>query len=134
MFTVLFWKKIWTWLKNYWYWPVIVILLIFSVGLGASSREKLFDLFSKQKESYDKEIQIIKETSEKAAAKKTEIFAKHKEELKKIEEEYGIKLEEAQEEKRKELVKVIEENEDKPDKLAEEIARILSVEFYKNNR
>jgi len=32
------------------------------------------------------------------------------------------------------LVEIIEENKDSPDKLAEEIARILGAEFLKKNR
>ena len=91
------WKKVWTWLKHYWYWPVIVILLIFSVTTGARSREKLFGLLAKQKENYEKEIQVIKEVTEEADKKKTEIFTNHIEEVERIEEEHDIKLEELEE-------------------------------------
>ena len=64
MFTAIFWKKVWAWIKHYWYWPVILVLLAFSLMSGKSSRKKLFDMLEKQKESYEKEIQIIKETTE----------------------------------------------------------------------
>ena len=134
MFTKVFWKKAWTWLKHYWYWPVIIVLLIFSTVAGASSREKLFGLLSKQKENYEKELQIVKETVEETDKKKTEIFTKHIEELERIEQEHDIKIEELEEDKQNELAKIIEENKDTPDKLAEEIARILSAEYHKSNR
>jgi len=134
MFTALFWKKVWTWLKHYWYWPVIIVLLVFSVVSGASSREKLFGLLTKQKESYEKELQIIKETTEEADKKKTEIFTEHIKEIEKIEEEHNIKLEDLEEEKQKELARIVEENKESPDKLAEEIAKILSVELLKKSR
>jgi len=132
MFTKVFWKKAWTWLKHYWYWPVIIILLIFSVTTGARSREKLFGLLAKQKENYEKEIQVIKEVTEETDKKKTEIFTRHVEEIEKIEEEHDIKLEELEEEKQKELAEIIEENKNSPDKLAEEVAKILSAEFLEN--
>ena len=134
MFTAIFWKKAWTWLKHYWYWPVILILLTFSLMSGRSSRKKLFEVLEKQKENYEKEIQIIKETTEEADKKKTEIFTKHIEELERIEQEHDIKIEELEEDKQNELAKIIEENKDTPDKLAEEIARILSAEYHKSNR
>jgi len=134
MFTAVFWKKVWAWLKHYWYWPVIIALLVFSVVSGSSSRKKVFELLEKQKENYEKEIQIIKETTEEADKKKTEIFTDHIEELEKIEEEHDIKVEELEKDKQKELVEIIEENKDSPDKLAEEIARILGAEFLKKNR
>ena len=134
MFTAIFWKKVWTWFKHYWYWPVIIVLLVFSVVSGASSRKKVFELLQKQKENYEKEIQIIKETTEEVDKKKTEIFTEHIKEIEKLEEEHDIKVEELEEEKQKELAEILKENKDSPDKLAEEIARILSAELLKKNR
>jgi len=134
MFTAVFWKKAWTWLKHYWYWPVIIALLVFSVVSGSGSRKKVFELLQKQKENYEKEIQIIKETTEEADKKKTEIFIEHIDEIRKIEKEHNIKVEELEEKKQKDLVTTIETNKDSPDKLAEEVAKILSAEYLKNNR
>jgi len=132
--TTLFWKKAWIWIKHHWYWPVIIILLVFSVVSGGTAREKLFNLISKQKESYEKEIQIVKEASKEADKKKTEIFTEHIEEIEKIEEEHNIKIEELEEEKQKELVAKIEENKNSPDRLAQEVAKVLSAEFLKDSR
>ncbi len=132
MFTAIFWKKGWTWLKHYWYWPVIIVLLIFSMVSDRGLKEKLFGLLEKSKENHDKEIQIIKEATEEADKKKTEIFTEHIEELEKIEREHDIKLEELEKDKQEELVRLVEENKDSPDKLAEQIAKVLSAEYLKN--
>jgi len=133
MFTAIFWKKAWSWLKHYWYWPIILILLIFSLVSGKSSRKKLFSLLDKQKDNYEKEIQIIEKTAEEADKKKTEIFAEHIKEIERIEEEHDVRLEELEREKQEELVEILKSNKDRPDKLAEEIAKILSVEFLKKS-
>ena len=134
MFTKVFWKKVWTWLKHYWYWPVIIVLLIFSIGAGASSRKKIFGLLDKQKENYEKEIQIIKETTEEADKKKTEIFEEHLEEIEKIEEHHDVKVRELETEKQKELVDTIKKNKDKPEALAKKVAKILSAAYHEENR
>ena len=134
MLTKVFWKKVWTWLKHYWYWPVIIVLLIFSAAAGTSSREKLFGLLFKQKENYEKELQIIKEAAEETENKKTEIFTDHIEELEKLELKHNIKVEELEEEKQKELAEAIEKNKNSPDKLAKKIAEILSAEYLKKGR
>ena len=133
MGTAFFWKKTWIWLKHYWYWPVIIVLLIFSAASGTNSRKKLFGLMSRQKENYEKEIQIVEETAKETDKKKTEIFTEHIKEIEKIEEEHNIKVEELEEEKQKELAEIIRENKKSPDKLAEEIARILSAEYLKKS-
>tara|TARA_R110000824_G_C14875162_1_gene642733 strand:- start:231 stop:635 length:405 start_codon:yes stop_codon:yes gene_type:complete len=129
MLTKIFWKKVWTWLKHYWYCPVIIVLLILSTIAGTSSREKLFGLMLRQKENYEKELQIVKKTAEETDKKKTEILSKHTKEIEKIEKEHDIKVKELEEERQAELVATIEKNRNNPEKLAEEIARILSAEY-----
>ena len=131
MLSVIFWKKVWTWLKHYWYWPVIIILLIFSMVSSKGLKEKLFGLLMKSKENYEKEIKVIKEVNEQKDVQKERAVEEHVEEIKKIEEEHDIKVEELEVEKQKELAETIEKNKDRPDKLAEDIAEILSSEFLK---
>ena len=131
MLSALFWKKVWTWVKHYWYWPVIIILLIFSMVSSKGLKEKLFGLLMKSKENYEKEIKVIKEVNEQKDVKKEQAVEEHIEEIKKIEEEHDIKVEELEIEKQKELAETIEKNKDRPEKLAEDIAEILSSEFLK---
>ena len=107
--------------------------MTFSLVSGKSSRKKLFSLLDKQKDNYEKEIQIIEKTAEEADKKKTEIFAEHIKEIERIEEEHDVRLEELERGKQEELVEILKSNKDRPDKLAEEIAKILSVEFLKKS-
>ena len=134
MLTAIFWKKIWTWLKHYWYWPVILILLAISMLSGKASREKLFNLLDRQKKNYEKEIEIVKEASEKASKEKTTISEKYVNEIKKIEEDHNLKVQDLEEEKQKELVETLEKNKNKPENLAKEIAKILSASYHEKNR
>ncbi len=125
------WKKMWVWIKHYWYWPVIIVLLIFSAMSNRSLKEKFFDLLLKSKESYEKEIKVIKKVNEEKDSKKEEVVKEHVKEIKRIEQEHDIKVEELEIEKQKELEETIKKNKDRPDKLAEEIAKILSSELLK---
>lgn len=134
MLTALFWKKTWAWLKHYWYWPVIIVLLLVSVVSGRASREKLFGMLSKQKENYEKEIQIVKEASEEASKEKTSVAEKYVEEVKKIEEEHSFKVKDLEEEKQRELAETIKKNKDKPENLAKEVAKILSATYHEKSR
>lgn len=134
MFTKLFWKKAWTWLKHYWYFPVIIILLVFTVVSGRSSRKKLFGLLDKQKENYEKEIQVIKEAAKEASEGKTKIAEEFAEEIELIEKEHEIKIEDLEKEKQQELKETIKEKREKPEDLAKEVAKILSAKYYEKNR
>ena len=134
MLTALFWKKLWTWLKHHWYFPVIIVLIIITGFAGRSSRQKLFGLLEKQKENYEKEIQVVKEAAEEASKEKNKVAKKFVEDLKAIEEQHNIKINELEKEKQEELKSTIEEKRNKPDELAKDIARILSAKYYEKNR
>ena len=134
MFTAIFWEKAWIWFKHYWYWPVIVILLMFSLASGTSLKNKLFGMLFNQREQYEKEIQIIVSANEKKEVEKEKVSEAHKEEIEKIEKEHDVKVEDLEKEKRTELAATIEANKESPDKLAKEIAKILSAEFHKKKR
>lgn len=101
---------------------------------GTASREKIFQLFDKQKENYEKELQIVKEAAEKTSKEKTSIIEEHSAEIKKIEDDHDVKLEKLNKEKQEELMATIKENKHSPDKLAKQIAKILSAEYHENNR
>jgi len=134
MLTMIFWKKVWIWVKHHWYWPVIIILMALLLISRSGSKEKLFELLEKQKESYEKEVAIINKANEEKSVKKNKILERHKEEMGKIEKEYDVKLGELKEEKQMALAKTIEENKNKPDELAREVAKILSAEYFEKNR
>ena len=134
MFTALFWKKVWTWLKHYWYFPVIILLLIFGAVAGRSSRAALFGLLKKQKEDYEKEIQVVKEAAKEASENKTRVAEEFAEEIKLIEKEHEIKVEDLKKEKQEELKETIKKKREKPEDLAKEVARILSAKYHEKNR
>jgi len=125
MLTSLFLKKAWIWIKHHWYVPVILVLLVVAFFGGSKVKEKYFDLLTKQRDNYKKEIESINKHTEEKEQKKEELVKENKEKIKKIEEEFEIKVEELEEEKKQELEKTVEELADKPDELAKSIANLL---------
>ena len=123
--SVIFWKKLWSWIKHYWYFPVIIVLLIFAFISGSSAKEKLFNLLLEQKENHKKEIDLINGINAEKEEIKEEIKEKHKKEIERIEKEHDIKIQDLEEEKQEELLTTIEEKKDKPDDLAKDIAALL---------
>jgi hypothetical protein len=134
MFATLFWKKVWTWIKHYWYWPVIIVLMVLSMAMcgRGSAPQKLFALLANSKENYKKELEAVKTSNKEKDENKERIIKEHAAEIKNIEATHNIKVDELEIEKQKELAENIEKNKDKPDELAEDIAKILSAELIKN--
>ena len=97
-----------------------------------SAPQKLFALLANSKENYKKELEAVKTNNKKKDENKEKIIKEHAAEIKNIETTHNIKVSELGAKKQKELTETIEKNKDKPDKLAEDVAKILSAEFLKN--
>ena len=128
MFNPAFWKKAWVWLKHYWYFPIIVILIVLLFFTRSKVAGKLFDLMSRQRDSYKKEVDLLKEVSDDRKEKTEKILEEHKEALQEIEKSHEVKVKELEEKKQAEVAEVVEEFKDRPDDLAKEIAKILNAE------
>ena len=131
MLTALFWKKVWVWLKHHWYWPVILVLLLFAVFSGRSVRKRVFDLIDKQREQYKKEVEVVVKANEEKQKKQNDLLAEHHETEKKIEEEFDIKIENLEEKKKEEIAKIVEEHGEDSEELAKLVAAALSAEYSK---
>tara|TARA_Y100000310_G_C20278233_1_gene621318 strand:- start:102 stop:509 length:408 start_codon:yes stop_codon:yes gene_type:complete len=131
MFTALFWKKVWVWVKHHWYVPVIIILL-FGFSLTKSNiKSKLYKLLTDQKDLYEKEKDLIEKTSKEKELEKDLARKRHEELVRRLEEEYNIELEKLKRDKQKELANLTEEYRDSEEELAKRIAAALGAEYVK---
>jgi gas vesicle protein len=132
MFTGVFWKKAWAWIKHHWQLLAIVLGVALAFLFRKRPNEKLLTLMDKQKESYEKEINLIKKTNEEKEARKEEIFKSHEKEVEDIEKQHDSAVVSLEEEKQKEIEEMTEKYKERPDELAKRIASILSAEYIKS--
>ena len=123
----MFFKKAWVWLKHYWYIPALIIYTLVLWGFFRKSNSNLLEVLSLTKDSYEKEIQVIKSTHEKELQKREEIVFLYQETLKKLEAEFSIKTKDLSIKKQKEIKKLVEENKEDPSNLAEEMKKLFGV-------
>lgn len=120
-------KKAWVWLKNYWYYPMFVVVAILAWCLGMRGNNGVLKMFEASKESYQKEIAILKKAHEQEIEKRNQLIEKHNQALKKIEEDYKIKLDELSSAERREIKKIVKEHEDDPEGLAERVGDVFGI-------
>ena len=130
----IFLKKVWSWIKHYWYFPVIITLVLLLLFLRPSSVDKLFKLMSRQREMHKREVDLLNETAEQKKEKTKRLLESHKETLEEIERKHRVKIEELHAEKKQEVAEIVKKYENRPEALAEEIAKILSAEYLKKNK
>ena len=128
MFTAVFWKKTWSWIKHHWYFPVIIVLIVvFSLSRGDSTK-RLFELMQTRRGQYKKELDLLNKAADEKKHKVDDTLKTHKKTLEKIEKEHDLKVKDLEVEKREEINSLIKEHEDKPEELAEKIAKLLGAE------
>ena len=131
MFTALFWKKAWVWIKHHWYAPVIIILLLGFSLTKSNIKSKLYKLLDDQKDLYEKEKDLIEKTNKEKELEKDLARKRHEELVKRLEEEYNVELEKLKRDKQKELADLTEEYKDSEEELAKRIAEVLGAEYVK---
>ena len=120
-------KKTWIWFKHYWYIPVMLIVAAVAWCSGRRDTAGLLEMFTVSKESYEKEIKVLRETHEEELRKRDELITKHNETLKKIEEEYKIKISELNTAERREIKKIVDTHKDDPEGLAKRVGDVFGI-------
>ena len=121
-------KKAWVWIKHYWYFPVMILIGVVAWCAGRRDTEGILKAMAKSKESYEKEVKILKETHAQEIAKRDSLIDKHQEALNNIEKEYKIKLSDLDANKKEDINKTVEEFKDNPEELAKRVSDIFGID------
>ncbi len=99
--------KAWSFLKEYWQIPFLVIWSVAVWLFTRKNAQAAMDVLSAKKESYEKQITLLKEKHNEEILKRDELIDKYHETLVKIKSEYAKKskiLDKQEKEKVKEIV------------------------------
>jgi hypothetical protein len=88
-------KKTLSWLKHYWYFPVVLIAIVVAFVVNRKKVELLAGILVNSIESHSKQIKAIEEIEEKKAKKIEKAALIHSEELQEIFTEESQALEKA---------------------------------------
>jgi len=86
--TKLFLKKSWTWIKNYWYVPVLVIYTVVVYALSRKNTGTLKNVFETRKGSYEKQIKVLNDSHKKELEKKEELILQYHDTIERLDNEY----------------------------------------------
>tara|TARA_R110002060_G_C2093088_1_gene97237 strand:+ start:496 stop:894 length:399 start_codon:yes stop_codon:yes gene_type:complete len=118
-------KKVWAFLKTYWYIPVLIIVAIVLKSKGNSVEE----ILEVARDSHKKQLDAI-DNAEKEKQKSRQIIdSEYDNAIKKIEEEYAKKNKALSARDKKYVKSVINEWDDDPDQMAERIRMKFGFEY-----
>jgi len=119
------------WLKiaKYWKWLIGFFAAILGMVLLKRSREA--KILKNERNTHRRELEIIDNSSKLERESRDAALEKFEKTIKKIEKDFKVREEEISEEKREEIKKLVSSSKDDPEAIAEELAKILSIDFIK---
>ena len=121
-------KKIWTYIKNYWYVPVVVVAGIAVYFVTRNIDNMFFQMFKKALEQNKKDIEKIENNNANAEAERQKAQQDAEAYLEKLKEGYRKKMAELEDEKKRRAEELLE-NSDDPEKLAKELSKVTGWKY-----
>lgn len=129
MATKIFLKKAWSFTKNYWYIPVVLVAILITFLVTKTNNEKLLSILNRANENHKKEIDIINSLHKEEIKKRDQLLKEHAETLEILEREYQLKLSELDENKKKEVDNIIKKFDGDTESLAKELSKKFGVAY-----
>ena len=129
MATKIFLKKAWSFTKNYWYIPAVLVAILITFLTTRTNNEKLLSILKKASENHKKEIDVISSLHEEEIRKRDQLIKEHAETLEILEQEYHLKLSELDKNKKKEVDNIIKKFDGDTESLAKELSKKFGVTY-----
>ena len=125
-------KKIASFIKNYWYIPLIAVMSTLAYLLAQKNKLPVEDILKASKKTHELEkAAIVQAKKEKKEAKKKvdEQFKK----VEKLKNEHNISNKELSRKKKKEVKKIVEKHYNKPEEIAKNISDMFGFQDVSKN-
>jgi len=121
-------KKIWAYIKNYWYVPVVVVAGIAVYFVTRNKDNMFFQMFKKALEQNKKDIEKSETNNANAKVERQKAQQDAEAQLERLKESYRKRMAELEDEK-KQRAKELLENSDEPEKLAKELSKVTGWKY-----
>lgn len=126
---IIFLRKAYSFIKAYWYIPVIIIGILFFAVVFNEKNYSLLNILSKRKEMHKREVKAIEKIHSEEIRKREEALEVYHKTIKSIEEKYEKDSLNLTNSKKKEIKKIVDETHDNPDLLAKKLANQMGFEI-----
>ena len=127
-------KKVWYFLKTYWYIPLLISWAIIAWLVFRNSGTSIADILFAAEESYRGQIDVLNEAHEAEIKKRDEILKRYQETIEKLEEDRKRKNEELLNKEKKLIKELAEKYHSDPEAYAREIADKFGFEYVENEQ
>ena len=127
-------KKVWYFLKTYWYIPLLISWAIVAWLVFRNSGMNIADILLAAEESYRGQIDVLNEAHDAEIKKRDEILKRYQETIEKLEEDRKRKNEELLTKEKRLVKELAEKYHSDPEAYAREIADKFGFEYVENEQ
>ena len=118
-------KQFWTWAKKNWKITVLAVWSVLVWVLSRRSSKAAIEIMNANKESYEAQIQSLKEQRKIERSKVEELHLKYKETIDTIEEKYKIKEKELTRKEKKKVKEIVKQAKEVPVEINNKIENLF---------
>lgn len=122
-------KKAWVWLKNHWQIPFLVVWSILIWILSRRNTDAMSEVIAAKRESYEKQIQVLKETHNDEILKRDDLIEEYEKSLQRVEKDFKEKEKELSEIQKNEIKELIIKSKGNPDEIRKRIEKEFGFKF-----
>ena len=124
-----FFKKSWVLVKNYWYFPVLLVYTLVMWIVFRKNNAVTLEVLKTSQDSYKKQISIINKSHEEEIAKRDAIIKEYNEVIQNIEKEYEDKKETLDKNKKAKIKEIVKRHHGDSGSMAKEIAEKFGIDY-----
>lgn len=114
--------KILSWLKHYWYVPVIIIGILVFMFISRQQTLRLINIFDRTRKNHIDEVLKLDRAREEKKKRDMEIELQYKKTLEEIQKKYDEEKKQLSSREKKEIKKIVEESNGNQSKLTNKLA------------
>lgn len=118
-------KIFWAWAKKNWKLSVLAAWTVFIWLVSRKNADGVIQAMKANKESYETQIQGLKDAHEEEIKKREELHLKYRLTLGRIKEKYDLEEEQLSRQKRKRVKEIVKKAKDNPNEIDEKIENLF---------
>ena len=126
-------KKIWSFLRNYWYIPLILAGMVVSWVVLRKKNDRLVKMLKIAEESHKKEVDAINEAHRREREERQRIEEEYRKRLIEIEAEYAEKKKDLEEREKRLIKKYTKMYYNNPEELKSILEKTFGIKYHKED-
>jgi hydroxylamine reductase (hybrid-cluster protein) len=127
-------KKIWSFLKNYWYIPLVMIVSSIGYLLTKSRKIPTDEILKASKKTHDVEKAAIELAAEQKIKAKETVQQEYSDAVLAIQTIHDLQNKKLENKKKKEIKKIVKKHYNEPENISKEISDLFGVKYVPKKR